>query len=197
MGDRRMLSQLEKMKTEARIVLFSVVQKESLPSAMGWDQFLEKGKAPAPMQRPDPEDLATIRYTSGTTGEPKGVTFNFKQLSWMGEVLTNLVSWQDRHRPMRYLSFLPLSHVVEGKYMKRIITSILAATVLTTSIAGTSLAAGSAQNDVFQPRQQMTQQQTMENQQNSGNQQAQNGLRGILRSADAQPHLGPYGVSDR
>ena len=33
-GDRRMLAQLEKMKTEARIVLFSVVQKESLPSAM-------------------------------------------------------------------------------------------------------------------------------------------------------------------
>ena len=113
-GDRRMLAQLEKMKTEARIVLFSVAQKESLPSAMGWEQFLTKSQDPAPMQRPDPEDLATIRYTSGTTGEPKGVTFNFKQLSWMGEVLTNLVSWQDRHRPMRYLSFLPLSHVVEG-----------------------------------------------------------------------------------
>ena len=113
-GDRRMLSQLEKMRTGARIVFFSVVARESLPSAMGWEAFLEKGGGPAPAQHPDPDALATIRYTSGTTGEPKGVTFSFRQLAWMGEVLTNLVSWPDRNRPMRYLSFLPLSHVVEG-----------------------------------------------------------------------------------
>ena len=58
--------------------------------------------------------LATIRYTSGTTGEPKGVMFSFNQLKWMGEVLTNLLSWRDRNSEMRYLSFLPMSHVVEG-----------------------------------------------------------------------------------
>lgn len=29
----------------------------------------------------DPEDLATIRYTSGTTGKPKGVMFNYHQLA--------------------------------------------------------------------------------------------------------------------
>lgn len=65
-------------------------------------------------QGPEPEDLATIRYTSGTTGEPKGVMFSFAQLAWMGEVLTNLLPWKDRNRHMVYLSFLPLSHVVEG-----------------------------------------------------------------------------------
>ena len=59
-------------------------------------------------------ELATIRYTSGTTGEPKGVMFNFNQLKWMGQVLTNLLSWRDRNSEMRYLSFLPMSHVVEG-----------------------------------------------------------------------------------
>ena len=62
----------------------------------------------------DPLSLATIRYTSGTTGEPKGVMFNFNQLRWMGEVLTTLLPWKDRNSEMRYLSFLPMSHVVEG-----------------------------------------------------------------------------------
>ena len=40
--------------------------------------------------------------------------FNFNQLKWMGEVLTNLLPWKDRNSEMRYLSFLPMSHVVEG-----------------------------------------------------------------------------------
>ena len=74
---------------------------------------------PSPLEegsgvRPSGNMLATIRYTSGTTGEPKGVVFNFNQLKWMGEVLTNLLSWRDRNSEMRYLSFLPMSHVVEG-----------------------------------------------------------------------------------
>ncbi|MBP5771324.1 MAG: AMP-binding protein [Bacteroidaceae bacterium] len=81
---------------------------------------LGKGNPSASLQRNSPipalgaGHLATIRYTSGTTGEPKGVMFNFNQLKWMGEVLTNLLSWHDRNHEMRYLSFLPMSHVVEG-----------------------------------------------------------------------------------
>lgn len=61
-----------------------------------------------------PTSLATIRYTSGTTGEPKGVMFNYSQLKWMGQVLTTLLPWKDRNSEMRYLSFLPMNHVVEG-----------------------------------------------------------------------------------
>ena len=62
----------------------------------------------------DPDDLCTIRYTSGTTGEPKGVCFSERQLTFMGQVLTALLPWKEKQKEMRYLSFLPLSHVVEG-----------------------------------------------------------------------------------
>ncbi|MBQ6527742.1 MAG: SDR family oxidoreductase, partial [Clostridia bacterium] len=113
-GDKRMMTQLDALTTKARIVTFSVVRDQCPKGGMTWADFLSKAGEKVTPVGPDPEDLATIRYTSGTTGEPKGVTFNFSQLAWMGEVLTNLVGWEDRNRPMRYLSFLPLSHVVEG-----------------------------------------------------------------------------------
>lgn len=40
--------------------------------AYSWEQFLALGRgAPAPPVPPNPEDLCTIMYTSGTTGDPK------------------------------------------------------------------------------------------------------------------------------
>lgn len=113
-GDKRMMEQAKEIETEVRIVSFSAAEEIKLTGVMSFKEFLQKGKTPAPIIHPDPEDLATIRYTSGTTGEPKGVTFRFGQLAWMGEVLTNLLQWEERNRYVSYLSFLPLSHVVEG-----------------------------------------------------------------------------------
>ena len=113
-GDRRMMEQLDGLNTDAQIVSFSAGEAVKHPTAMPWARFLERATESAPRQYPGPEDLATIRYTSGTTGEPKGVTFRYAQLAWMGEVLANLLPWKDRNHALRYLSFLPLSHVVEG-----------------------------------------------------------------------------------
>lgn len=113
-GDKRMMKQLPEITTDAKIVSFSAGQESEYDGVMRWEEFMSKANEKAPEQYPDPDDLATIRYTSGTTGEPKGVMFNYGQLAWMGEVLTNLLTWKDRNDEMRYLSFLPLSHVVEG-----------------------------------------------------------------------------------
>jgi long-chain acyl-CoA synthetase len=61
-----------------------------------------------------PSDLATLRFTSGTTGSPKGVGFRHGQLQWMARTMCALLPWKARTVPARYLSFLPMNHVVEG-----------------------------------------------------------------------------------
>ncbi|MBR2764875.1 MAG: AMP-binding protein [Blautia sp.] len=121
-GDRHMMEQLQALRTGARIVAFSAGEALAGERVMRWEEFLNKAEnlqdpekaVTQALAEPEPDELATIRYTSGTTGEPKGVMFSFGQLAWMGEVLTNLLTWKERNRSMCYLSFLPLSHVVEG-----------------------------------------------------------------------------------
>ncbi len=118
-GDKRVYGQIAALSEKVPIIAFSgalqVMQDNR--TDMTWDVFLRDGKKTADRSSSvmtESEDLATIRYTSGTTGEPKGVMFNAGQLAWMGQVLTELLPWKAKHEEMRYLSFLPLSHVVEG-----------------------------------------------------------------------------------
>ncbi len=113
-GDKRIMRQIEALTDDFRIVVFSDGVQVHKANVLHWEQFLYEARETAPKQYPSPGNLATIRYTSGTTAEPKGVEFNFRQLAWMGEVLTELLPWKARNRSMRYLSFLPLNHVVEG-----------------------------------------------------------------------------------
>ena len=111
-GDERVKQNLSLVPKEIQVIPFGPLAKESRGQVH--DLSFGEYHATCPLDSCSPDSLATIRYTSGTTGEPKGVMFNFNQLKWMGEVLTNLLSWRDRNSEMRYLSFLPMSHVVEG-----------------------------------------------------------------------------------
>jgi long-chain acyl-CoA synthetase len=58
----------------------------------------------------DPHQLATIVYTSGTTGRPKGVMLSHYNILFVADAGINTVKVTGEHT---FLSFLPLSHTLE------------------------------------------------------------------------------------
>lgn len=60
----------------------------------------------------DPDALATIVYTSGTTGRPKGVMLSHQNILFDSEALLKQIGINDPHN-LEFLSFLPLSHMYE------------------------------------------------------------------------------------
>lgn len=87
--------------------------------ALGFDDLLALGRdrmadqpqdGDARMAALNPDDVATIVYTSGTTGPPKGAMITHANIMWT----LNHVTPQYGLRPgERFLSFLPLSHIAE------------------------------------------------------------------------------------
>jgi long-chain acyl-CoA synthetase len=62
------------------------------------------------IDRVDPNDVATILYTSGTTGEPKGVMLTHENIVF--NVVSGVEAMGISHTD-RCLSFLPLCHILE------------------------------------------------------------------------------------
>ena len=119
-GFPRLLERLGELCSDLPIISFCRDLPPDPPArpVMSWEAFLALAGSqpldPRPVSPASFGDLATLRYTSGTTGRPKGVMFRHAGVRWMGETLASLLPWQARTRGTRYLSFLPLNHVVEG-----------------------------------------------------------------------------------
>ncbi|XP_024391453.1 long chain acyl-CoA synthetase 4 isoform X1 [Physcomitrium patens] len=81
-----------------------------------WEEFLNLGAShPVSLTPPTKEDLSTIMYTSGTTGEPKGVMLTHENvlvtIAGLDHMLKSLNEVMD-HNDV-YFSFLPLAHIFD------------------------------------------------------------------------------------
>ncbi|MEN8149596.1 MAG: long-chain fatty acid--CoA ligase [Planctomycetota bacterium] len=91
-----------------RIVAFDPVADDDVAQ---WPDFLgDVGEAEDPAPATTTDDVATIVYTSGTTGEPKGVMLTHGNIMFNVEVLREQyeVTPDDV-----YVSYLPLAHIFE------------------------------------------------------------------------------------
>lgn len=76
--------------------------------ALSWDRFLSGVIDDSPRAEIDPEDLASITYTSGTTDRPKGVMLSQYAYAFAPRKRAEGLGWSENDR---VLCVLPLFHV--------------------------------------------------------------------------------------
>ncbi|KAE9611870.1 putative long-chain-fatty-acid--CoA ligase [Lupinus albus] len=81
-----------------------------------WDEFLHMGKEnPWNIFPPQPHNICTIMYTSGTSGNPKGVVLTHENIAALVRGLDLFLEQFEDKMTMDdvYLSFLPLAHILD------------------------------------------------------------------------------------
>ena len=91
------------------VVLFEGSDGLDDPFVLSWEELVGRN-APATPRLAAADDLATLVYTSGTTGPPKGAMISHANLAATIRSVTSVVPIGPADR---FLSFLPLSHIAE------------------------------------------------------------------------------------
>ncbi|RHN49040.1 putative long-chain-fatty-acid--CoA ligase [Medicago truncatula] len=81
-----------------------------------WEEFLQMGKeTPSTISPPQAHDICTIMYTSGTSGDPKGVVLTHENITYFVRGMDIFMEQFEDKMTVEdvYLSFLPLAHILD------------------------------------------------------------------------------------
>jgi long-subunit acyl-CoA synthetase (AMP-forming) len=81
-----------------------------------WSDILKTTSEISTLPQPKPSDIATIVYTSGTTGMPKGVMINYGGIE-TGINMAREIALLDL-ADTRFISYLPLCHIAERNFVE-------------------------------------------------------------------------------
>jgi len=81
-----------------------------------WSDILKTTSEISTLPQPKPNDIATIVYTSGTTGMPKGVMINYGAIE-TGINMAREIALLDL-ADTRFISYLPLCHIAERNFVE-------------------------------------------------------------------------------
>ncbi|WP_437655982.1 AMP-dependent synthetase/ligase [Sorangium sp. So ce1182] len=112
----KVVSQWGRLPQLESVVLMRGARPEGDPRILSWDEFLSQGSRVSDElfeQRLDalePRGLATLIYTSGTVGPPKGVMLSHANLTSAADISARILSFSPWDVGV---SYLPLSHIAE------------------------------------------------------------------------------------
>lgn len=92
------------------LIAFDLSPEDVKHKAKSWDDVISTNQEMTENTIRDPEEVATIVYTSGSTGNPKGVMLSFYSMAFAAQGAITSLKVSDKDR---MLSYLPLAHVME------------------------------------------------------------------------------------